>query len=326
MGGSNENLESAKFNAITVFAIWLADEKKNREGRWDPELVHYFQELKSSNPEWPKQLKKIESISRNPLSPAILKYIISEDPPTLASQRSFLKAARGITNGFSPIMNFKEHEFYMSIPQIWGMGNYNPVYYGSMAGLKSMDQFIGDAIAISTQNSYYSSNEITQPIAEYLKCVTTPKNSAQPNPERLTRGRAIFANRCITCHDLPDGSSSKAYSFEEMGTPNVFKNALLGYKPPDLQSRHAMKVFTRLGLEKSMTDQVRARRMNGIWTRRTMGTNGAILGFDHLFCLNGKTRTRVDPNDPQTDGTHLDLCNQYSLEEKNDLIEMLQYF
>jgi hypothetical protein len=84
-------------------------------------------------------------------------------------------------------------------------------------------------------------------------------------------------------------------------------------------------MIEKLGLDGS-ANRVKVRRLNGIWTRKNLTSNGQIKGFDHLFCLDGKERKIDDQNNPKTQGIHKDLCDNYTDTQKEGLKEFLKFF
>lgn len=325
VGAANHELDFGKFNALALYSIWVADRRKEDPKRWAPELIAYYQGLDRERNR-PGIIKMVGMMSKVPLNSVVLRHLIGEEPPAMASQKSLLRSKPGVFNGFAPILNFSDRELYISLPQIWEIGNYTPVHYGSLAGMESLDDFILEAIAITTQMPKYDSKKYVEPIREYMKCLQTPRNPVPSIPSLKARGQELFSAKCQSCHDLPDGASSQAYDFEKIGTPLVFRNLFDGYRPTDIQSKRTYRVFKKMGIADFMTQKIRARRLNGIWTRKNLGSNGAIEDLDHLFCLEGKNRKRKDIHDPLGDAIHTELCDDYSIEERLALREHLNTF
>lgn len=323
IGMTNESFKYGDFNQYTLFSIWMIDKRKYDETRWLPELIKKYSEMKSKNKGF--FLKMITASEKMPINKFMLKSIIGEEPPSLATQRSFINSEPGIFNGFAPSLNFKDKELYVSAPGIWGLGSENESHYGTLAARTTPEDFISEAFIYTNRSTRYNQRAYLEPMAEYLKCLKSPKSKMKKNIPLYQTGKKLFKNNCTSCHDLNHGGGSVAIDPVKMGAPHNFSGIFENYQPEDIQSIRTFKLLQKLGLDDS-ANLVKVRRLNGIWTRKNLTSNGQIKGFDHLFCLGGKKRDILDPNNPKTQGIHKDLCDDYTKEEKKALKEFLKNF
>jgi cytochrome c5 len=322
IGATNENLDYGRFNLYAMFSLWMTDKRKNDPTRWLPEIIELYKKLEKENESsFLDQLKMVETI---PLNGDFIKYAIGEEPSPLETQKSFLQGQRGIYNGFAPSINFKDRQIYLSSPQLYEAGKYSEAHYGSLAGLESLDDFISEALVYTNRSTRYNNKMYIDPIKEFITCLKSPHNLSPKNDEAIARGKEIFKNKCMSCHDLPDGGGSKTQDFAIMGAPETYLNLFASYKPTEIQSEVTFKFLTSLGLTGSV-EELKVRRLNGIWTRKNLTSNGQIKGLDHLFCLN-QQRVLTHNKDPKTQGIHYDLCTDYQEDEKRDLIETLNHW
>lgn len=323
IGASNEMLEYGKFNIYTLYSIWLADKRKYDQTRWLPELIEKYKGMKESNTN--SFSKTLEMMTFLPANDFVIKYLIGEEPPPLMTQESFINTKAGIYNGFAPSLNFNDRQIYLTSPQLYGLGLESEAHYGSLAGLEKLDDFIGEAFVYTTRTTKYNKDLYIEPIKEYLKCLKSPKNKKIKNIEMYNKGKKVFTSSCISCHDLKNGAGSEAVDVELINTPDSYLNLFTNYKPTDVQSRTTFKVIQKINLDKSV-EKIKVRRLDGIWTRKNLTSNGQIEGMDELFCLNKSTRSDRVTTNPKTQGIHADLCENYSAAEKEQLVEYLLHF
>lgn len=323
IGLTNEKLKYGELNIYTLFSIWMADARKYDSSRWIPQLIEKYKNLRKENNSF--FISSLIAISKVPANSFITKLLIGEEAPSLETQRSFINSSPGIFNGFAPSLNFEDRQIYITAPQLFGFGSENESHYGTLASKASASDFVGEAFVYTNRSTKYNKPMFIEPIAEYLKCLKAPKNPTIKNLKTYNQGKKIFKNNCMSCHDLDHGGGSLSYSQERMGIPNDYIEIFKGYKPIDIQSKKTFKVIKKLGLNNSAID-VKVKRLNGIWGRTKLTTNGQINGLDHLFCLNGKKRNLIDSQSTKTQGIHIDLCDDYTVEEKKSLKEFLKYF
>jgi hypothetical protein len=111
----------------------------------------------------------------------------------------------------------------------------------------------------------------------------------------------------------------------DVQSPLVFDQIFHDYEPPTKQSKVALTALQQVGMLPLARYGLKSRRFNGLWARNLLMTNGAIKGLDSLFCLNETTRKRVDSADPQSYGTHLDLCVNFDEDSKLSLKEYISH-
>jgi cytochrome c5 len=323
LGLTNEKLKYGELNIYTLFSIWMTDASKYDTNRWIPELIEKYKELRDENDSF--FISSLITVANLPANKLVIKLLIGEEAPSLETQRSFVNSSPGIFNGFAPSLNFEDRQIYITAPQVFGFGSENESHYGTLASSKTTEEFVGEAFVYTNRSTKYNRPEFTQPIAEYLKCIKAPKNPKKIEKKLYTKGKNLFKNNCTSCHDLNHGGGSMAVPREEINLPTDYIQIFAGYKPVDVQSKATFKVIEKLGMNQSAKD-VKVKRLNGLWARKRLTTNGQINGLDHLFCLNKKERTIIDDSSTKTQGIHLDLCDNYTVKEKKALKEFLIHF
>ena len=288
IGMTNENFKYGKMNQYTLFSIWMVDKRKYDEKRWIPELISMYKDLRKNNKNF--FMKMLSASEKIPVNKFLLKNIIGEEPPSLATQRSFIKSEPGVFNGFAPSLNFQDKELYVSAPGIWALGSEKESHYGTLAERANTQDFISEAYIYTNRTARYNKAMYLEPMAEYLKCLKSPKPLFKPTKALYEEGKKVFKNNCTSCHNLNHGGGSVSTPASLIGTPETFQNIFTDYQPQDIQSIRTFRLIQKLGLDGSAKN-VKVRRLNGIWTRRNLTSNGQIKGFDHLFCLKGKERS-----------------------------------
>ncbi len=337
VGMPNDKFDLGVFNALTIYPFWKMDGAADHNGKWDPELTKYYKKLEAQEEQQNKKnmlsnlgiLANIKMPKRVNINiPDIFSSLLHEDVPPVENQRTFLKGGPGVFNLMSPMMNVKGKEFYVSLPQIWDMdaskNSHGPI--GTVNLVASLEDFIGQAVLLTTMSPKYESARYLDPLTTYLRCLKTPQNPQKRQEALYAKGSILFKNNCIKCHDGPNGEGLRSYPGASIGSPLVFEGLLKNYTPPDIQSRAVVKSFEKTGIKINAPDGMTPRRLNGIWVRKYLMANGSIKNMDHLFCLNGQKRVSPDRLDPLTDGVHSDLCEQYSTDEKESLKEYLNFY
>lgn len=318
LGAANENFDYSGFNIFTLFSVWAADKRKYDETRWDSELIEKYQGLlEISDNDF---IRELEAVASYPLNDFIIKYLIGEEPPPIATQKGFLTTKKGLYNGFAPSINFIDKNLVTAAPNLWGISE-EEAHFGSLAGHSSMDDFIGEAYVYTTRSKKYVSSEYIEPMREFLNCLEAPKNSIKKSKRLARQGRAIFKRSCSECHDLKNGGGSQAVQAQEVNFPDEYLQVFKGYAGPDIQSQRTLSVLRKLNLDK-VASSAKVKRLTGIWSKKFLTTNGQVEGLDHLFCLNGKSRV-ADKSSALDQSIHSDLCEDYSKEDKQALKEHL---
>ena len=323
LGLTNEKLKYGELNIYTLFSIWMTDAKKFDTNRWIPELIEKYKNLREENDSF--FLSSLITVANLPANGLVTKLLIGEEAPSLETQRSFVNSSPGIFNGFAPSLNFEDRQIFITAPQVFEFGAQKESHYGTLASKQTAEEFVGEAFVYTNRSTKYNKPEYIEPIAEYLKCIKAPKNPKVIKTKLYTKGKELFKNNCTSCHDLDNGGGSLAVAQEEINLPTDYIQIFSGYKPVDIQSKKTFKIIQELGLNESAVD-VKVKRLNGVWARQKLTTNGQINGLDHLFCLNAKERKNVDDSSTKTQGIHIDLCDNYTIEEKYSLKEYLIHF
>lgn len=332
VGAPNQNLDLGTFSALGAFTFWKLDGSKKKSKRWDSNLTHFYEGLDEK-----LVIRKKKNMVTNVGYIKDLKlqdffyWAIGEQVVPIANQASYLKGGPGVYNLMSPMFNVPDKEFYVTPPQIWGLNhhkksNKNGHTLGVLNETSSLEEFIQQAMVLSTYSKKFSKSEIIQPLVTYVACLKTPENPKPKKEDEFISGEKIFKNSCLKCHNGPNGEGYSIHLPEEVNSPQVYHQMLKSLKPQDRQTKYILSLFDKLNIKIRPPQGIPPRRLNGIWAKKLFMTNGSIKGFDHLFCLNGKKRIVLDNKDPLLDGTHLDLCENYNESEKKSLVEYLMHF
>lgn len=322
LGTPNEKLNYGKFNVYTMYSVWLVDKEKYNPKKWHPRLIEKYSKLIDKNDAFFKSIKSLETV---PLNRYLISYLIGEEAPPLETQLSFLNSRPGLYNGFAPSVNFEDRQLYLSAPQIYEIGTTNEAHFGTLAGHKNIDQFLSEAYVYTTRTDKYAKEMYLKPMKEFLKCLKAPKIQKIKLEKDYALGKRVFKNNCTSCHDLNNGAGSKTVEADRMNAPNEYIELFKGYKPTETQSKKTYSVLNKLNLTNS-TDRMKVRRLNGIWTRNLLTTNGQIDGLDHLLCLNKNKRISESLITTKQQNIHDDLCKNYTEQERKALKEFLLFF
>lgn len=82
------------------------------------------------------------------------------------------------------------------------------------------------------------------------------------------------------------------------------------------------KAMDGLLMDTEMTLGVKANRLDGLWTYKRFLHNGSLSSLDELFCLNGPRP--LSRGEGLSTAGHEMTCNDYSQEEKLEMIEYLK--
>lgn len=153
-----------------------------------------------------------------------------------------------------------------------------------------------------------------EPVVEYLYSLTPPPAPAQ-DAAGTARGRALFGARCTSCHDGPSGESSAIYPFAQLGTDP----ALGRWLDPDGDLQPPADAQLEPG--DTLTGQIKAPRLFGLWGQHRFLHNGALGSLEQLFCLQPRPPSLGDALD--TAG-HTMTCDGLTDAEKHDLLTYLR--
>jgi hypothetical protein len=249
-------------------------------------LTQYFEDYLQNKP-LDRKFEGLKKLGRLPFHNVFLKVIVGEEPPPLHVQAAMLFGGRkGLVNGFAPAINLNLGEIRTTIPQLWGIGQYQESHYGSMSGTKSLEDFVREAIIFSTKNPKIPPR-VTDSIIKYLGCLQTPKSPRAVPPVQSARGKTVFNRFCIQCHSNPDGTNPNALNPDLFNVPPDVLSALQQQTAPDIQSRRTLRAFEKAGIKRFETFGLKVRRLNGAWSRESLGLLGSAFGLDAWLCLNG---------------------------------------
>jgi len=172
----------------------------------------------------------------------------------------------------------------------------------------SLEHFVSGFIALSGSDSW--DIEDVEPLIAYLETLQAPKTIEQLDPEAVGRGRAIFFDSCIGCHQGFRGSSIESFSFEDIGTDDQMKYIM----DPELDGQ----VIN--GLDAEVSHGIKAPRLSGVWSKTRLLHNGSVDSLEELFCLEAERNddTPIFGNQGHEYGCEL------SVDDREDIISFLK--
>lgn len=334
VGAPNQKLDLGLFNALGAYTFWRMDGSSESNQRWDENLVKFYQsldiKLKSRNKD--NMISNIDYIKNLKLQDVFYR-LLGEGVVPVENQRTYLKGGPGVYALMSPMLNVPGKEYYVTPPQIWGLEDFtkrnnkeSKNTLGFINEVFSLEEFIEQAIILSTHSKKYVKKKNISPLAKYISCLQAPVNNEMIKKEQFDEGAKIFNSSCIGCHSNKNGNGQSIYLPESVNSPEIYFNLLDNLKLEDRQSKKIMKIFDQLGITINVPKGIAPRRLDGIWVKDKLMHNGQVNGLDHLFCLNNMKREDTEMSNPLLSGTHSDLCNNYSLNEKLALKEYLKHF
>jgi hypothetical protein len=322
VGYPNYNLNVGQLNILFTFSLWLADSEKYNTQKWFKPLINKYNRMKKTifQRPWDSWMMLASYLPGKFKQTDFFFRFLEQDPPSMGDQVSFIYGKPGIYNAASPIINFANREFYTTPPQIWDMNHKTDkeeAYLGTITSVHNLESFIKHAFAYTNLTHIYSVDKYVKPLATYLRSLKTPMYKGYIDQEKAKRGKVEFQNNCMSCHDGRNGASTIRHPVETVNSPSQIDSIFLDYTKPTQQSRKLMESLQKAVPFEPLTYGIKARRLNGIWSKKAIMTNGSIKSLDHLFCLNGKTRAAT-LRSAHTQYVHQDLCH-YSLESRENL-------
>ncbi len=337
-GMPNDELDLGKFNQLVSYPLWLAGHGPKDVFRWDPKLDAMYREMYSKSRgrvNLPRVLLDLSALTDFLNIPGTLYFFAGQDPLPETDQRTFYKSGRGRLNPSTPMLSEPNHEIYVSSPPIWKMrhfettppgdnGGIGEPYLGRVISSRNLEEFIRQAFVLTTLETRKATPRYVDPIAAYLRTLEVPQLERPVNQTAFQQGKAIFQGQCVHCHNGYAGSTKENHPLDATQSPLVFDAIFHDYEPPTRQSRIALEGLEKVGMLPLARTGLKSRRLNGLWARQRLTENGAIEGIDHLFCLQGRTREILDRQNPLSQATHIDLCEEYSISERQALKEFLE--
>jgi hypothetical protein len=187
---------------------------------------------------------------------------------------------------------------------------------GSTGGTASIDTFLTGFVALSVGPEDTYTAERLLPLKRYLLSLKAPANLAPAAESVVSRGAALFEDKsCSGCHDGPRYSSTRVYSFDEIGTDPASKQwndkNLDGVPDADI-----------LYGDDVITNGIKSPRLNGLWAMSRFLHNGSVDSLEDLFCINHTRPSKFAQ--AQGDQGHMFTCDDLDTDEKQALIAFLK--
>jgi hypothetical protein len=333
VGMPNDALNLGMFSQLTSYPLWLSSRHKSHDVPWDPVLREKYEAMWESSKgrfNLPRVLLDLSAlIDFLNLQKKFFDFV-GQDPLPLTDQRTFYKSGRGRLNPATPMLSEPNQEIYVSTPPIWNMTHFENTkmsepYLGRVISSRSLEEFVRQAYVLSTLDTLHSTPKYVDPVAAYVRSLKSPQKPAPKNSLLYDRGELLFNESCKTCHNGTEGGTTQNHELDEVNSPLVFDQIFKNYEPPTRQSKQALSALQKVGMLPLERTGIKSRRLNGLWARSRLTTNGAVEGIDALFCLGSKSRLTLDRNDPLSDHTHSDLCHDLDFDSKLALKEFLSF-
>lgn len=343
VGKTNDELEFGKVNAFLVFATWLANNKKFDVSLWPQSIQDHYKKLDrlvKRNFTFNRALfDAVRLIAWFNFSDSFYK-LVNFSLPTAAELATYTNEKPGIGYASSPLLpatkwengKLKAVSYLLSSPSLWDLENFEgDVDNGRTRPLSAfiptddLYDFVAAAYVFQTGREDYSTPKFIDPLMLYMRTLATPKKlteSSQQERRNAAAGRGLFNANCQSCHNGPAGESLQAYSATEIGTPEVLIDPFVDYQPIHDLSERAYRAYLNVVGPLAARGGIYSRKLQGAYYRKNFFTNGSADDLQHVFCLD-KARGQIAADDPRSDQVHMDLCEDYSPDEKNQLIDFL---
>lgn len=191
--------------------------------------------------------------------------------------------------------------------------------HGAMLGFtgatQSFDSFLQGFVALSAGDKAHYTPERLIPLKTYLMSLKAPAPARAQEPQLVATGLRIFNEHgCAACHNGPSHSSTRVFTFEEIGTDAALKR----WGDPGLTGKtNVPDVITE-----PLTHGIKAPRMVAMWAQKRFLHNGSVDSLEDLLCLTRMRPTRTD--EPHGDQGHLYGCQDLSVDDKKALVAFLR--
>ena len=252
------------------------------------------------------------------LLPLLWESDMSAAQVSIEVEKAYASWRPGTMDVFIPPLPIDDEVHVVSkIPTIWDMPTREEqeeyeMNNGAMLSWNgaspTIDHFVSGFIALSGSDTWDIAD--VEPLLAYLETLQAPKIQQELNLDAVERGRAIFFDQCIDCHQGFRGSSIETFSFDEIGTDDQMKYIM----DPDLDG-----VVTS-GLDAEASHEIKAPRLSGVWSKTRLLHNGSVDSLEELFCLEGE---RNDDTPIFGNQGHEYGC-EMSTQEREDIITFLK--
>jgi len=219
-------------------------------------------------------------------------------------------------------LNDKVHTI-SKISPIWGIPGDEEVATAKMphamlgwtGGTRSVKSFVSGFVSFGGGDVAAWPEERLAPLVEYVSSLRAPANPTPPDATLAGEGEALFADKCLSCHDGPRGSGKKVYSYDEIGTDDAMKYWL------DPEQTGEACCDAPVTEDEPLTHGIKSPRIVGLWSMKRFLHNGSVGSLADLFCKSGPRGGTAEP--AYGDGGHDYTCDGLSDHEKDALIAYL---
>lgn len=183
--------------------------------------------------------------------------------------------------------------------EVAAAGGVDSSMIGWTGNVPAMSDMLPLFVLLSDSDSGWTAERL-RPLAEYVYSLRAPANPSPPEANAIARGEEVFAELgCDGCHNGPDGSGLRIFSFDEVGTDR----SLEGYIDSDMDGVPEPAYLAPYGV----THGVKSPRLRGLWSLDMFLHNGSVTSLEALLCLEGERPTITEA--PFSDRGHTFGCD-----------------
>jgi hypothetical protein len=168
----------------------------------------------------------------------------------------------------------------------------------------SLAEFLDGFVRIGDGGAYTA--EELEPLRDYILSLRPPV--VEPD---TGAGEGVFSEAgCLSCHSGPQGSGTRVFTFEEVGTDD----ALRYWGDPDLTGRPCCGLTDDPDVR--LTHGVKSPRLVGLWAMGRFLHNGSVESLEELLCVDGPRPVIDEPafgNQGHTFGCELPTPDKHAL-------------
>jgi hypothetical protein len=201
-----------------------------------------------------------------------------------------------------------------SVPEMEAKGGHGAML-GFTGSTVSYDSFLQGFVALSSGDKALYTPERLIPLKTYLMSLKAPQALQPQDTAQVAAGLRVFNNLgCVACHNGPSYSSTRVFTFDEVGTDAALKR----WGDADLTGVTNVPQV----LKDPLTHGVKSPRLIGLWAQKRFLHNGSVDSLPDLLCDGKQRPTRTD--EPYGDQGHMMGCDGVSQEDKKALLAFLK--
>lgn len=335
IGAPNNRLDMSQFNLMSYYPIFATMSAEERS-KLNKQVYQYYLTLEKTEKrrilngnggiDWSNVIFKYSALLR-------WLHIGAKGLPdaqfvVLPPERdllSWINGRPGVFNPGAPMLTIqREGVPNISIPQIWGVTGHEDEFLrgetapvGQTTKYASLEKFAADAFIYAYQDASLARPRNIKPLVRYLRQIRAPKTREVLRSDLVAKGKTIFTENCLSCHDGKFGESTKLYRTWEVDSIKALEDPRVGYiaTTPIAKLIASLSDTLAARLEPAPVG-IKSRRLTGIWARQNLMTHGSIDSLNMLLCLHSER--------PKDALTHHDICLNHSHSERQALSQFLK--